>query len=110
MNNPVTLHASFVDLLQGLGIAGLAGFGLLAALLAEPSAGPVAAMFPPWWDATRSVSAAAQGGSVLRFGAVDFIVLVDPGDPNGRRRLRRAGAWLLLNPHGVAGCVIGTNF
>jgi hypothetical protein len=91
-------------LCQGLVIMGLAAGGLLMALMGGPVLGPVAVIFPPWWNAMRAVSAAAEGGAVLGLGGANFIVFVLPDETHGRERLWRAGAWLLLDPHGLAGC------
>jgi hypothetical protein len=98
----------FLGALRGLAITGLAAGGLLAALTALPERGPVAAVFPPWWDGMRAITAASEGGSVLRLGLMNFVVLVAPAEPADRDRLRRAGAWLLLNPRGLIGCGIRT--
>ncbi len=87
-----------------LAVSGLAVGGLLAALTGGPASGPVAAMFPPWWDASRAVAAAAQGGLVLRLGLTAFVVVVVPDEAQGRDRLWRTGAWLLLAGNGLAGC------
>jgi hypothetical protein len=100
-------QSSLHGLSQGLAIAGLAAFGLLAALMGGPASGPVAAVFPPWWDGMRAINAAAAGGTVLRLGPLNFVVLVSPDYQGGRARLWRAGAWLLLNPRGLAGCDTG---
>jgi hypothetical protein len=88
---------------------GLAAGGLLTALMGGPPSGPVAAIFPPWWDRTRVVEAAAEGGTVLRLGPAKFVVFVVPDDVRGRERLWRAGAWLLLTPRGRTGCDWVTN-
>ena len=74
------------------------------AVVGAPAGGPVAAIFPPWWNATRAVNAAASGGAVLRPGMAEFVVLVAPDLPQGRDRIRQAGAWLLLNVGGLTGC------
>jgi hypothetical protein len=97
-------HPLLRSLTQGLAVMALAAFGLLAALMGGPASGQVAAVFPPWWDGTRSVNAAAEAGSVLRLGPLSFVVLIVPEALHGRQRLRRAGAWLLLNPRGLPGC------
>jgi hypothetical protein len=97
-------HSSLRALSQGLVIVALAVCGLLAALIGGPVSGQVAAVFPPWWDRMRTVNAAAEGGSVLRLGPLNFVVLVAPDDLHGREQLWRAGAWLLLNPRGLSGC------
>ena len=95
-------------LVRGLVIVATATGGLLAALTAGPASGPVAAVFPPWWDGAHAIAAAATGGPVLRMGLRDFVVLVAPEEPNGRQRLRHAGAWLLIDPSSLAGCTIVT--
>jgi hypothetical protein len=41
-------------------------------------------------------------------GLREFVVLVAPEEPNGRQRLRHAGAWLLIDPSSQAGCTIAT--
>lgn len=71
--------------------------------LAPAPAGPVAAVFPPWWGGTRAVLAAAPAGAVIRFGALPCIVILQPA-PLGRTLLRRAGAWAILNPAALGGC------
>ena len=100
----MALRPCLFRLSQGFALAGLALFGLLTALMAGPASGPVAVVFPPWWDGTHAVSAAAEGGAVLRLGRKNFAVLVAPDGSQGRQRLWRAGAWLLLDPRGIAGC------
>jgi hypothetical protein len=83
---------------------GLAVGGLAAALLASPPPGPVVALFPPWWSSAHVMKAAAGGGRVLRLGLMESVVLIAPEGPDGRDKLWRAGAWLLLAPNGLAGC------
>ncbi len=87
-----------------LAVPGIAAGGLFVALSSGATPGPVTAVFPPWWDATRAVEAAASGGTILRLGGTGFAVLVAPDGASGRQRLWRAGAWLLLDPGGFAGC------
>jgi hypothetical protein len=74
----------------------------LAAQFAPPAEGPVAAVFPPWWNARSAFVAAGAAGPVVRFGALPFIVIVAATD---RARLRAAGALLLLDPRALGGCV-----
>ena len=67
--------------------------------------GPIAALYPPWWSASQCLLAAAAGGMPVRFGAAGFVVVVLPDTPDAARLLRRAGAWLLLDPRALGGCV-----
>jgi hypothetical protein len=41
----------------------------------------------------------------VRFGAAGFVVVVVPDTPDAARLLRHAGAWLLLNPRALGGCL-----
>jgi hypothetical protein len=66
---------------------------------------PIAAVFPPWWPADRAfVAAASAGGAVVRAGAWPNILVVAAEDDDLPRRLREAGAWLLVNPIAIGGC------
>ena len=99
------------SLLPALAIGGVSLAAALAA--ASPAAdGAVAAIFPPWWDATRVAAATAPAGVTVRFGALPFIVVV-AADAQGTTppgaALYRAGAWLLLNPQTLTGCLSATD-
>ena len=74
----------------------------LAATLAPAPNGPVAAVFPPWWKAGQAIAQAWAAGPVIREGAAPFIIVVAAAD---RARLRSLGAWLLLDPGAVGGCL-----
>lgn len=65
--------------------------------------GAVAAVFPPWWSGTDAVRAAVGAGPVIRFGGLPFIVIVMT-ERGGAGRLRRAGAWAVLDPVALGGC------
>jgi hypothetical protein len=73
----------------------------LAAQTAPAATGPVAAMFPPWWDGARAFAAAGTAGPVIRLGAFPFVVIVAAAD---RARVHASGAWLLLDPALFGGC------
>jgi len=67
---------------------------------------PIAAIFPPWWDADRTFAAAASAGSaIVRAGALGNIVVVAAEGDDLPRRLSEAGAWFLVNPIAVGGCL-----
>jgi hypothetical protein len=83
-------------------LAALSPLGVaLASSLAPLPTGPVAAVFPPWWGATAAFASAGTAGSVIRFGAFPFIVIVLAAD---RSQLPLHGAWLLLDPRALGGC------
>jgi hypothetical protein len=66
---------------------------------------PIAAVFPPWWIAQQSFSAAAQAGvPIVRTGAFANILVLASGIPDLPRRLRSAGAWLLLDAQALGRC------
>jgi hypothetical protein len=84
-----------------IGLVGLAG-GLLTV---QPDRnGAIAAVFPPWWSASRSLAAAAEAGDVLRGGAFSFVLIVTSQRPGLDSRLRAAGAFMLIDPLDLAGC------
>jgi hypothetical protein len=82
-------------------IAGAIVAGLLAAVSVNATPrdpARVAAIFPPWWSAAESVSAAGSVGQIAAVGSAPFIVILrgDPADL--AQRARSAGALLVLDP------------
>lgn len=96
------LASRVVPVLMLLASLLLASFAGLA-----PTAGrPVAAIFPPWWNATQVFEAVARaGGPFIRFGAFPFIAVTVSPDPAVAARLRAAGAFLVLDAQALGGCV-----
>jgi hypothetical protein len=85
----------------------LASVAAVAALSFQvrPGAEVVAVAFPPWWPAERIFAAtAAAEAAVVRTTALPATIVVRPNDHEGLSRLRRAGAWLTLDPQAVAAC------
>jgi hypothetical protein len=67
---------------------------------------PVAAVFPPWWGGERVFAASVStGGAIVREGAWANILVLISADTDLPRRLRAAGAWLLLNPKALDACL-----
>lgn len=76
-----------------------------AAVDAQPrTPGRVAAVFPPWWDAARTMGAAGAAGDIAGAGGAPFIVILrgDPATLN--KRARAAGALILLDPALAGAC------
>lgn len=85
--------------------AGLAAAGLLAAVLSlPPGDGEVAALFPPWWSASRAFASASSAGAVAATGALRSVLIVRSDRPALAERLRAAGALLVVAADGPFGC------
>ena len=85
----------------------LASFFALAALSlhARPGAEIVAVAFPLWWTAQDSFAAAALAdAAIVRTTAIPAVLVVKPDTREGLLRLRKAGAWLMLDPQAIAAC------
>lgn len=66
----------------------------------------LAAFYPPWFDRTEVLGAvSAAGGSMLRHGGIDSVALVRLDSPDAAARLKNAGAWAVVDPAGLLGCV-----
>jgi hypothetical protein len=83
-----------------------ASTGLTAIVGLAPAANhPIAAVFPPWWTAQQSFTAAAQAGApIVRTGAFTNILVLASGIPDLPHKLRSAGAWLLLDAQVLGSC------
>jgi hypothetical protein len=95
---PAWLNAAAFLVLSWIAIAALS-------LQVRPGAEVVAVAFPPWWS-TRQVfhAVAAAEAAIVRSTALPALLVVRPDDLDGLNRLRRAGAWLVMDPQAVAAC------
>jgi hypothetical protein len=70
----------------------------------DPTAA-VGVIFAPWTDGkaafTRAVGA---GGRFVRYGGPSFIVVIEPEGADYARRVKDAGALLLVDPRVIAAC------
>jgi hypothetical protein len=57
----------------------------------------LAAVFPPWWSAAQSLTAASQVAAVTGFGAFPFIVAVSGNRSGLEEELREAGALVVVD-------------
>src|ERR1700750_1454413 len=86
----------------------LASWIAVAALSLQVRSGAeiVAVAFPPWWSAERALLAAASAdAAIVRMTAIPSLMVVRPDQYDGLARLRRAGAWLAIDPQAVAACL-----
>jgi hypothetical protein len=83
----------------------------LAGLEARPRDGrDVAAVYPPWMTGASAFERVAQaGGAIVRAGALDTILVAHGDDPDFAVRLRDGGAWLVLDPLALGGCLLGNS-
>jgi hypothetical protein len=73
-----------------------------------PGTEVVAVSFPLWWSAQQRLAAAASADvAIVRLTGVPAVVVARAGDEGGIARLRRAGAWRVINPVAIAGCFAG---
>ncbi len=91
-----------------LGVASLASIIALAALVLspKPDSDGVAVIFAPWTGASDVLTRAVEPGSrFVRYGAFDFIAIVEPMRTDYGTRVRAAGAWLIADPAVLAACL-----
>jgi ABC-type nitrate/sulfonate/bicarbonate transport system substrate-binding protein len=81
----------------------------MAALQLRPrESTQVAAVFSPWTSGDYAIARVAQaGGLVVRRGIIDAIVVVQSDDPGLIDRLYAAGAWAVIDPAALGGCLAG---
>jgi hypothetical protein len=95
--------------LEGLAIAAFALISTYAVARvglepSDPSRG-IGVIFSPWTDeATVLTRAAAAGGRIVRLGGPSFVVVVEPETPDYVRRVKAAGALLVVDPRILAAC------
>jgi hypothetical protein len=64
----------------------------VAATGADRDGGQLAAVYPPWWDASRVVSAASSAGDIAAAGGWRNVMVLRSQTPGLAARLRRSGA------------------
>jgi hypothetical protein len=85
----------------------IASWIAIAALSLQVKAGAevVAVAFPPWWNDQQVLLAAASAhAAIVRMTALPSLLVVRPDDNDGLRQLRKAGAWLTVDPQAIAAC------
>ncbi len=88
-----------------LATAAIGLFGLIASLPPPPAqTTTVMAVFPPWWTSNHVWEAAESAGYVVGVGGQSWAVVVHSKSDDLVSKLQRAGAWLVLDPHGLGIC------
>jgi hypothetical protein len=66
----------------------------------------IAVVFAPWTDAGQTFGlAVGAGGRFIRYGAFEFIAVVEPETASYGARVRANGAWLIADPKALAACL-----
>jgi len=95
---PAWLNAAALLIVSWIAIAALS-------LQARPDSEVVAVAFPPWWNGQQVLLAAASANAaIVRMTALPALLVVRPDDHDGLTRLRKAGAWLAMDPQAIAAC------
>jgi hypothetical protein len=70
----------------------------------------VGVVFSPWTDENAALTRAVGAGArFVRFGGPPFVVIVQPDVADYARRVKEAGALLLLDPQVLAACLSWTS-
>lgn len=80
----------------------------VAAMTLAPKDGAtgVAVIFAPWTAAQETMTRAVEPGArFVRFGAFDFIAVVEPERGRYPQDVRANGAWLVADPAVLAACL-----
>ena len=103
-----------IRILEGTAIAAFALISTIAVARvglepADPSRG-VGVIFAPWTvEGTALTRAVAAGGRIVRFEGPSFIVVVEPERADYVRRVKEAGALLVVDPKILAACLSFTS-
>ena len=90
---------------NALALAGGVTAMLLVVLSSSlPRSDRVAAVFPPWWSAADRFAAAAGAGRIVALGRLPSVLIVHGAPALLARKLREAGALLVLDSSLSVGC------
>jgi hypothetical protein len=79
---------------------------LMAALSPSGDRGQYAVIAPPWYNFVQTAGlVATAGGDIVDFGAIADVVIAHSENPGFVRALYRAGAWLVIDPIALRGCL-----
>ncbi len=89
-----------------LAVALVSAVPLAGALASAPESGQAAIFLNPASSKTEQLQIIARTDArLVRFGALNGVVIVDLPDIQTRAALRQAGAWLIADPLILGGCL-----
>jgi hypothetical protein len=99
--------ARIAALVPALALLIVSAIAIVAAGFSPTGAGGQYALIaPPWFDQGQTMQlAGAAGGDVVDIGGFSNVMIVHAKDPNIVRALYAAGAWLVLDPARLRGCL-----
>ncbi|MBX3514838.1 MAG: hypothetical protein KF826_03255 [Xanthobacteraceae bacterium] len=72
----------------------------------DQSANGLAVIFAPWTAAPEALAFATEAGArFVRFGAFDFIAIVEPQSEHYASQALERGAWFVADPVALAACL-----
>jgi hypothetical protein len=95
------------ELLPAVALLIVSAVGIAAAAL-SPSGdgGQYAVVTPPWYDRSETMGLVAiAGGDIIDFGGSSNVVIAHSDNPGFVRGLYHAGAWLVIDPVILRGCL-----
>lgn len=83
----------------------VASLGGAALVSLEPRAAREAvAIYPFWWSGRDAIAAAVGAGEIKGVGRFQFIVATASAEPGLVARLRKSGAWIVVEGANILGC------
>jgi hypothetical protein len=102
-----TNRRSWLDFAPAITLLIVSAVGiLLSALSPSGGRGQYAVIAPPWYSFAQTAGlVATAGGDIVDFGAIADVVIAHSDSPGFVGALYRAGAWLVIDPVGLRGCL-----
>jgi hypothetical protein len=103
----ITKRRGWRELATAVALLIVSAVGIVAAAL-SPSGnrGQYAVVTPPWYDRSETIGLVAiAGGDIIDFGGLRNVVIAHSENPGFVRGLYLAGAWLVIDPVGLRGCL-----
>jgi hypothetical protein len=98
---------SWLDFTPAIALLIVSAVGILiSALSPSGDRGQYAVVAPPWYNFAQTAAlVATAGGDIVDFGAIADVVIAHSENPGFVRALYRAGAWLVIDPVALRGCL-----
>jgi hypothetical protein len=98
---------NWLDLAPAIALL-IVSIGSIFAATVSPSGtrGQYAVVAPLWYNQTQTIELVGiAGGDIVDLGGIANIVIAHSDNPGFTRSLYHAGAWLVIDPIGLRGCL-----